>query len=167
MGEEIVADKSEFRRAFSEIMNEFGPGIYRYALSLTGNEELANDIYQQTFLLLLEKKPKFTHRAQLNVWLMRCARKTAAAERRRADNSRTVSLNDAGEQGEYDAGCAELYDYLSVLKEKYREVTVLFYIEDMSIKDISEILKISTSAVKTRLSRARDMLKKIYEEELS
>ena len=129
--------------------------------------ELANDIYQQTFLLLLEKKPKFTHRAQLNVWLMRCARKTAAAERRRADNSRTVSLNDAGEQGEYDAGCAELYDYLSVLKEKYREVTVLFYIEDMSIKDISEILKISTSAVKTRLSRARDMLKKIYEEELS
>ena len=118
-------------------------------------------------MLLLEKKPKFTHRAQLNVWLMRCARKTAAAERRRADNSRTVSLNDAGEQGEYDAGCAELYDYLSVLKEKYREVTVLFYIEDMSIKDISEILKISTSAVKTRLSRARDMLKKIYEEELS
>ena len=44
---------------------------------------------------------------------------------------------------------------------------MLFYIEDMSIKDISEILKISTSAVKTRLSRARDMLKKIYEEELS
>lgn len=53
-----MADKSEFRRAFSEMMNEFGPGIYRYALSLTGNEELANDIYQQTFLLLLEKKPE-------------------------------------------------------------------------------------------------------------
>lgn len=164
----MMTDNLELCKAFAGIMDEFGPAVYRYALSLTGNGELANDIYQQAFLLLLEKKPKFSHRAQLSVWLMKCVRKIAAAERRRADNSRTVPISEADRPLGRDDSRIEACDFLeflSVLEEKYREAIVLFYIEDMSIKDISVILGISASAVKTRLSRARNMLEKIYKEE--
>lgn len=155
------------RKMFSEIMKEFGPAVYHLALSFTGDIELANDIYQQTFLLLLEKKPTFTCRVQLKVWLLRCARKISASELRRAENRRTVPLDGIIEQpAVIDACSSEFYDFLCVLSPKYRQVTVLFYIEDMSVKDIASVLSISVSAVKTRLARARSELKKIYKEEL-
>lgn len=161
-------DKNEItvREKFAQIMERYGPGVYRLALSLTGDAEFANDVYQQTFLLLLEKQPSFSHEAQLRVWLLKCAGKVIASQRRRADNSRTVPLDNVRETGVPDSSMCELYDLLSALDEKYREAVELFYIEDMSIRDIAAVMNLSLAAVKTRLSRARAELKKIYKEEL-
>lgn len=161
-------DKNEItvREKFAQIMERYGPSVYRFALSLTGDLEFANDVYQQTFLLLLEKKPSFSHPAQLRVWLLKCAGKVIAAQRRRADNARTVSLDNMCETGLPDSSMCELYDLLSVLDEKYRQAVELFYIEDMSIRDIAAVMNLSAAAVKTRLSRARAEFKKIYKEEL-
>jgi len=55
---------------------------------------------------------------------------------------------------------------LSHLPETLRDVTVLFYIEDMSTKDIARTLSLSVSTVKVRLNRARNLLEKIYKEEI-
>ena len=53
----------------------------------------------------------------------------------------------------------ELYQEVLSLPEKYRVVLVLFYYEELSTKDIAEILNLRQSAVTTRLSRARGLLK--------
>ena len=54
----------------------------------------------------------------------------------------------------------ELWDVVQKLKEEYRLVTVLFYYNEMSLKEISRILEIPVGTVKSRLNRAREVLKK-------
>lgn len=149
----------------SQILNKYGDTVYRVALSRCGSPETAQDIYQQTFLLLLEKKPRFSDTAQLRRWLIRVAIKLAAGERRKFDNSKTVPLDDH-DRPISDELTFELIDLLSVLDETSRTVTLLFYIEDMSIDTVARTLNLSNAAVKMRLSHARKTLKKIYKEEI-
>ena len=57
----------------------------------------------------------------------------------------------------------ELFDTVMALPEKYRTVLYLFYYEELSIREISELLKVSQSSVTTRLTRARMTLKEKLE----
>ncbi len=54
----------------------------------------------------------------------------------------------------------ELWDIVQKLKEEYRLVVVLFYYNEMSVKEIAQVLEISVGTVKSRLNRAREFLKK-------
>jgi len=148
------------------ILNTYGPTVYRIALSRVCNTDAAQDIYQQTFLLLLEKKPHFKNSAELRAWLIRAAIKLSASYRKRFDNSKTVPLESAPEKSVENDVTFELVDLLMSLPEALRESTLLFYIEDMSIKEIAKILSLTPAAVKMRLSRARAELSKIYKEEI-
>lgn len=152
--------------AFEQIVNEYGPAVYRLALAKTSDVEAAQDIFQQVFLLLYEKRPTFTYKEQLMVWLMRSTCKIASIERRRFDNSKTVPLDSVHGIFTKNELTFEFNELLSHLPPILRDVTVLYYIEDMSQKDISKALGISLSAVKARLSRARKLLEKIYKEEI-
>ncbi len=148
------------------ILKTYGPTVYRVALSRTGNTETAQDIYQATFLLLLEKKPRFKNNAQLKTYLIRAAIKLSASHRKRFDNSKTEPLDEGiGTLVENDL-TFELVDLLMSLPEPYREPTLLFYIEEMSIKEIAHALSTTPAAVKMRLSRARAELSRIYKEEI-
>ena len=153
------------RKAMSDIMDEFGPAVYRLSLSKTGNPDLASDIYQQTFLLLLEKKPRFKHKTQLKVWLLRTARTMSLNELRRADNNH-IAIENAPEPVTSDRYEFEFVDFINSLDVEYRDVVLLFYIEDMSVEDIAKTLDISKAATKTRLHRARKILEAQYEEVL-
>lgn len=63
-----------------------------------------------------------------------------------------------------DSQSEELFEAVMRLPEKQRTVIHLFYYEDYSIKEIADILKLSESNVKTRLTRGRTMLKKQLKE---
>ena len=151
-------------KAFEQIIKEYGGTVYRVALSRLGDPDLAQDVYQQVFLLLLDKKPQFSCKEQLQVWLIRAACKYAANERKRV--SRLQSDDGVNEASVKDSTEFEFYDLCSSLPETLRDVTVLFYIEDMSVNDVASALEISRANVKTRLLRARKLLEKIYKEEL-
>lgn len=153
-------------RAFDKIVAELGPCVYRTALAKTGDTELAQDIYQQTFLLLYEKQPSFNYREQLQVWLIRTACKLASGMRRKYDSSKTVSLDSIEPPSTGDDLSFEFLDMLSRLPDILRDVTVLYYIEDMPVADVARALSLSQSAVKVRLHRARAILEKIYKEEI-
>ena len=145
------------------LMEEYAPVVFRNALAMCCNVDTAQDITQQTFLLLLEKRPRFSYREQLLTWLLRTARKVASYEHRK---NKSIALNDIALPPVTDKTAFELLDLLEGLSEALREVTVLFYVEDMSVDDIACVLGISRSAVKTRLFRAREALEKMYKEEL-
>lgn len=153
-------------KMLEKLVNEYSPALYRVAFSKTGDSELSKDIAQQAFLLLYEKQPHFDSRDQLKVWLIRVTCKLAASEKRRFDYSHTVPLEKASDRVKSDELLFEFADLLRELPESLRLVTVLFYIEDMSVSDISETLGISKGSVKTRLSRARDRLEILYKEGL-
>lgn len=148
------------------LIAEFSPIVYRFALVRTGKPDTAQDISQQTFLLLFEKKPQFDSQDALRVWLIRSAKNIISNEQKRYDNTKTVALEQISELRWEDSSLFELKELLNVLPDILRECTILYYIEDMPTRDIAKALGISRANVKTRLSRARDILSKIYKEEL-
>lgn len=150
----------------SALINELSPAVFRFLLARTGDEDTAQELTQQVFLTLFEKKPRFECKAQLKVWLIKCAKKTFANYIKRFDNSKTVPLENALELSLNDESLFEFKELLKTLPENLYDVTILYYIEDMKTADIARALSISHSNVKIRLFRARDILKKIYEEEI-
>ncbi len=150
----------------SALINELSPTIYRFLLSRTRDEDTAQELTQQVFLILFEKRPRFECKAQLKVWLIKCAKMTFANYIKRHENSKTVPLDLAREIAVTDKSLFEFKELLSALPANLYDVTILYYIEDMKTADIAKALSISHSNVKIRLSRARDILKKIYKEEI-
>jgi len=151
---------------FDSILKEYGPSVFRLALAKTTDPHLADDVYQQVFLMLLEKKPTFSCSEQLRVWLLKCTAKLCAAERRRFDNSKTTQLSESIAYSNDAELAVDFCELLLSLPEIVRDVTVLFYIENMPINDIARALSLSSGAVRVRLTRARKLLSKIYKEEL-
>ncbi len=151
---------------YSALINELSPIVFRFLLARTGNEDTAQDLTQQVFLILFEKRPKFECKAQLKVWLIKCAHKTFANYIKLHDNSKTVPLDTAKEIAVTDTLVFEFKELLCALPKDLYDVTILYYIEDMKTADIAKALSLSHSNVKTRLFRARNILKKIYKEEI-
>ena len=140
------------------IMNQFGPSVYSFALSRLKNESDASDVYQHTFLKLFEKKPTFENKAQLKAWLMKTAYHSILDIIKK--RSRECELNDIyAAPDKTDMFC----DIIDTLPQKYRDAVYLFYGEQMKISEIAQVLAITESGVKSRLLRAKQMLK----EELS
>ena len=83
-----------------------------------------------------------------------------------ASRNRTIPLDEEEEYLSFFI-CTNveynLYDAINKLKDKYRKVFELFYINDMKISDIANALNISDATVKTRLKRAREEIKKHIE----
>ncbi len=150
----------------SALITELSPMVYRFLLVRTANEDTAQELTQQVFLILFEKRPRFECRAQLKVWLIKCAHKTYANYIKRFDNSKTVPLDLTSDVAVTDESLFEFKELLKTLPQNLYDVTILYYIEDMKTEDIARALSISRSNVKTRLMRARQILKKIYEEEI-
>ncbi len=145
------------------VLNECGRAVYRFSLAITKNEEDAHDVTQSAFLLLFEKKPTFTDVRALRVWLIRCAKNIIYNESRRP---KTVPLDNTNEIAVKDSLSFEFCDTLSVLSPDKAQVTVLYYIEDMTTKEIAKALGKPHGTVRSILSRAKADLKKIYKEEI-
>ena len=151
---------------FGKIFESFGQPIYRLCVARTGDTELSHDITQQVFLILYKKQPNFPDRSALRVWLIRTALKLIANERRRAEKVCTEPLDEKNGGTSLQTAEFELYDLCLSLGDTLSDVTVLYYVEDMSVEEIARALSISKSAVKSRLHRARKSLSKIYKEEI-
>lgn len=136
--------------------------VYRLAFSQTRNKSDADDIFQEVFLRYLKKKPEFETEDHRKAWLIRvtinCCKKMWASTRRK----RTEELDDAMIFEEKED---KNLDYeLKKLPIKYRVVIHLFYYEDLSIEEISKVIKRKPSTIRTQLTRARRKLKEILKE---
>jgi RNA polymerase sigma-70 factor (ECF subfamily) len=142
-----------------------------------GNQDEADCILQETFLKVLESLPKFKGDSQLSTWIYRIATNQALM-RLRSKKRRYVSIpieNDyevedyASLNQSFAANpLSELLNTelsekmnaaIELLSPKYKSVFILKDIEGLSLKEISEILKISIPAVKSNLHRARLFLR--------
>lgn len=150
----------------AEAVNKYSDTIYRIALNITRNSEDAFDVCQDVFVRLIKSKHKIKNDEHLKAWLIRatvnCAKSfcSQAYTRHRADFD-SLSTADAIHNDNYDT----LIESVMELPEKYSTVIHLFYYEDMKISEIARTLNITQSAVKQRLSRGREKLKKIMEKE--
>lgn len=144
----------------NSIIDKYTPTVYGIALSHMPSE--ADDIYQQTFLALHEKSPDFESEEHLKAWLIRTT--LNYCKKAYTKSKRTISLEEAELTAVSPFSSKEENGVLIAVRslpEKYRTVIWLFYFEDMSTEEIAKSLKISGGAVRTRLSRGRDLLREI------
>lgn len=163
MEEELVKKaKTHDKEAFSQLMKEAGKSMYKVAKAILKNDDDVADAMQETALSCWEKIETLQKEEYFKTWLMRILINHCNTIYRK---KRRYILNDimvetASEEDAY--ANVEWMELLQCLDKKYRTVIVLYYAEGYKVKDIANILNISESAVKERLSTARKKMEKYY-----
>ncbi len=135
--------------------------IFRIALNYFGNTYDADDMVQDTLVKLYINRKPFESEEHLRAWLIRVTVNTCKNTLRMPWRKKQVALEELSatlsfEQPEQ----SELFQYVLSLPEKYRMVLYLFYYEDLTVKQIAGVMKLTETAVTTRLNRSRNQLKK-------
>jgi RNA polymerase sigma-70 factor, ECF subfamily len=170
--------KSGEHDLFYRLIQPYERRVYAAALAILRNEADAEDIAQDSILKALRHLSQFRGEARFSTWLLRITVNEARMRRRRMTAHAMDSINDTqDDEGEYAprefADWREipseslerkevriaLVEALSSLGEKYRSVFVLRDIQHLSIEETAKVLDISPGSVKTRLLRARLMLR--------
>lgn len=150
------------RAWFCERVNENSGGLYWLAKSILHNNEDVKDAVQEAVLTAYEKLDTLRDENGFKPWIMRILANTAYSMiRRNKPNTDIDSLAEElpAPQNEDREESMALWQAVRGLGESLRTVTVLFYYDDMPIKDISRALGITEGTVKARLSRARAKLR--------
>lgn len=147
------------QEVFQSVINRYQDTVYRVALHCLGRPQDAEDAMQDVFLRLYIRKESFESEEHLRRWLIRVTINVCRDMLKNPWRRRRVSLDRVPEPIFEQPEQKELYQEVLNLPEKYRVVLVLFYYEEFSTKEIAEILGLGQSAVTTRLSRARSLLK--------
>ena len=144
----------------AQLFYQYRDDVYRLAVSYTRSREEAEDVCQTVFLKLMEQK-RIEPGKEKN-WLLRVTANECRSLLRSHWWKTTTALDErfAVDQPEINA----VLEAVMKLKPQYRVVVYLHYYEGYSTGEIGKLLHISPSAVTTRLSRARQMLKPELEE---
>ncbi|QDV35924.1 sigma-70 family RNA polymerase sigma factor [Tautonia plasticadhaerens] len=153
--------------AFAALVERHGPMVLSACRRALGDPHDAQDAFQATFLTLARRAGSIRNRDSLASWLfgVSCrvsARMRARRARRRAAEGRAGTLRTVSEATVSPAGApdwAELHEELARLPEAYRAPTVLCYLEQLTNEEAAARLRLPVGTVKTRLRRARDLLR--------
>lgn len=149
---------------FNKIFNAYRQDIFRLIYSYTLNINDSKDILQETFLEFYKNMlslPK--DETSIKKWLMRVAINKSKNHIKSFWRRNVLNINDnVKNMGNLQAK-DETLETFNILEKKYRIPIYMYYFEGYSIKEIAEILGTSESAIKMRLKRARELLKKEME----
>ena len=151
-----TTDNSVFKHA---IVEKYFDTVYRLALSQTQDSHRADDVLQDVFIRYINSDKVFESEEHIKAWLIRVTINCCKSTFTNSWAKKTVPLTEdiPFEIPEQE----DIYYAVSKLPKKYRAVIHLFYFEELSIKEISEYLKVKESTIKSQLHRGRDMLKEI------
>ncbi|WP_368657066.1 sigma-70 family RNA polymerase sigma factor [Metabacillus halosaccharovorans] len=159
-----------------EIMNKYGTPLLKLVYSYVKNWTSAEDIVQETFITFAQKHHQFEGKSSLKTWLYQIAINKSKDFLRSPKNKLSqFAFNNmvlTSKEGEVENKLIDddesqlILECLFKLPIKYREVLSLFYYEELSIKEISNVLCISEGNVKTRLTRDREKFKYVYLKEV-
>lgn len=144
-----------------ELFCRYREDVYRLAMSFTRNPQEAEDVCQTVFLKLMEQESIIPGKER--AWLMQVTVNQCRSLLRSSWWKRTVALEEA--PSAQDTADTDIYQAIMSLKPKYRVVVYLRYYEMYSTQEIAALLKISATAVTTRLSRAREQLRSLLKED--
>lgn len=173
----IAAAQKGDKKAISQLVNKYSPRIYAIAFRLMQNEEDAEDVLQETFIIMIKKLNTFQGKSTLYTWLYRVATNVALGKLRKKKNiDDSVSFDkiefdnlkpiegatwpdDIEEEFNTEEFRKCLDRAMNELPDHYRTVFILRDLEGHSTRDTAKILEISEANVKVRLMRARLFLR--------
>ena len=145
------------------LIEKYSDMLIRISYSYMKNLSDAEDITQDVFIKFLEKGPEFENTEHEKAWLLRIAINLSKDKLKSAYFKNTAPLEgdfiDANQKDD------EIIQAVLSLPLKYRSIVLLYYYEDYSISEISNILNIKESTIGSQLSRGRKLLKSILKED--
>src|SRR5580692_6879909 len=155
------------------LIEQYQHRLLRYLVYLTGNRELAEDLFQETWIRVLERGHQFNDRFAFSTWLFSVARNLAIDHMRRKQPASLDGLLDDGEAA-FDVpatGQASAFDKtlqreqnehieagMQHLPAEYREALVLRFQEGMSLEEIASVARVPLGTVKSRIYRGLSAL---------
>lgn len=157
----IERAKQRDAEAFTQLMQSQMQNMYKTARALLSNEEDAADAISETILVCWEKLEQLQELSYFRTWMTRILINKCRDLQR--GSARFYPAPEVPEQAEADRGFAnvEWNEVLLAVDEKYRLVLMLYYVDGYKTAEISQILEISESTVRTRLARGRERLAQI------
>jgi RNA polymerase sigma-70 factor (ECF subfamily) len=158
------------------LIEQYQYRLFRYLLFLTGNRETAEDLFQETWLRVLERGRQYVGKWEFGTWLFAIARHLVIDLQRRRQPRYVDLLEGRDEEGQAfepatqgQPSAFELVERreesermaasLAYLPAPYREVLVLRFQEDMALEEIAEVIGAPLSTVKSRLYRGLEAMR--------
>ena len=153
-----------------ELIDQHGDDILRLCLLYMGERQLAEDAFQETFVRAWRHLPGFRGESSVKTWLSHIAVNVCRDMLRTPWLRMRRSVRSVEEMEHLPAPDAtprhELMDAIRALPDKYREVIVLVYVQDMKLREAAAQLRLPVPTVSTRLRRARARLAQLLSEEV-
>lgn len=148
------------------IIEAYGDSLLRMCTLYLKDRQLAEDVVQETFIKVYEKYHTFNGTSEEKTWIMRIAINTCKNYMRTSWFKRvttgfdleTISKERIDVNLEKKERQEKLIDEIRQLSPKYKEVILLYYYQEMSIREVAQTLHIKEGTVKVRLQRARQQL---------
>ncbi len=156
-----MPDKTDFSKSAEEVIRRNSDMVYRLAFSQMKNKDDADDVYQEVFCRYIKKKQKFESAEHEKAWFIRVTLNCSKTVLKFFWKTKISELDENMEL--IDIEKKDLSHALLKLPKRYNAVLHLFYYEDLSVEEISEILKTSKANVRMLLTRSRRALKEILE----
>ena len=162
-------------QGLDEIIIEYSDGLILYLTSIIGNIQTAEELTEDTFVLLGTKKPKYKGKSSFKTWLYAIGRNIAIDYIRKNSKKVCISIDETPEMTDDEACIEEAYiqkeQQITVhramrkLPQNYQQVLWLIYFEEFSNKEAAKIMKKSLRSFESMLYRARKSLKSQLETE--
>ena len=139
-----------------KVMRQYGTEVYRLAYSRLRSVMDAEDVYQEVFLRYFRKRPQFDSEEHRKAWLFRVTINRAKSHATSAWIRNTAALE--GQIAFPEPEERELDEAMGKLKPDARTLLHLYYYQELSTREIAELLGRKESTVRTQLTRARQRL---------
>jgi RNA polymerase sigma-70 factor (ECF subfamily) len=173
----MIANAKRDHRQFAPLYEMHFDKIYRFIFKkLGGHEEIAGDLAQLTFMKAMANIAKYEDRGvPFSAWLFRIALNEVNMHFRKQKNNYSVEINDRqliglldeeGEQAFSAADMEQLVEIINNLEEEQVELIEMRFFQEMSFKEIADILEISEANAKMRVYRLLEKIKLKWKKEL-
>ena len=158
-----------------EIYKQYSTTIYKYLFCLTHNQDLSEELTQETFLVAINKIDQFRGESKLSVWLCQIAKHLWYKELKKTKKDKNISLEEMTEEISFNQTTEEIIDQkeekiklfqdMQKLDEKSREVMYLRLIGNLSYDEIGTILGKTSTWARVTFFRAKQKIKEVNQVE--
>jgi len=172
------------QRAFAEIVELYKDKIFHLAYRMLSNRHEAEDVVQETFLRVYKNLDRYDENQKFSTWIYRIGTNLSIdrLRKRKPSFSLDADLNESEGMDGYSLIPSDnrtpesemllsetqriIHQAIDGLPAKYKTIMILRYIQDLSLQEISEILDLPVTTMKTRVHRGREFLRKKLEYKL-
>jgi len=160
----VIAAQKGNEQAFTFLCKYYYSALYRFAYKLCGDSQLAQDALQNAWLKLSKNLRTLEDPRAFKSWIFKAVRWSVYDLLRKSIREEKVFEQDisvdemASPEAPENIQSDHLKEMIALLPEIDKQAIYLFYLEDMKISEISDVLQIPTGTIKSRLNRARKTL---------